>query len=69
MCAHIAAVNSYAYKVLKPRSMPEAELGTFGVVAGEELEIEIKISRRGVLFASLACCGAGLYDSHLHPGG
>jgi hypothetical protein len=40
--------------------MPKAELGTFGVVAGEELKIDsrkIKISRWGVLFASLACCG------------
>jgi hypothetical protein len=37
--------------------MPKAVLGTFGVVAGEELKLEIKISRWGVLFASVACCG------------
>jgi hypothetical protein len=30
--------------------MPKVELGTFGVVAGEELKIEIKISLRGMLF-------------------
>jgi hypothetical protein len=36
--------------------MPKVELGTFGVVAGEELKTENKTSLRGVLFASLACC-------------
>jgi hypothetical protein len=46
------------HKTLKLRSMPKVELGTFRVVAGEELKIEIKNLAVGVLFASLACCGS-----------
>jgi hypothetical protein len=44
------------YENLKPRPMPKVELDALGVVAGEELEIENKISRWGVLFASWGCC-------------
>ena len=34
--AHV--VTASLYEVIKPRSMPKAELGTFWVVAGEELK-------------------------------
>jgi hypothetical protein len=38
--------------------MPKVELGTCGVVAGEELKIENKnLPVGGLLFAYWACCG------------
>jgi hypothetical protein len=49
--AHIAAVS--LYKIIKPRSMPKVELGTFWVVAGEALKID---SRSGVAITSWDYC-------------
>jgi hypothetical protein len=45
-----------SYKIIKAqidaKLVPKIELSTFGVVAGEELKTEIKISRLGERFAS-----------------